>query len=232
MRKKNPILNRLLAFALALLLLAETPGLTLMTRAYLAPQLTVTLYSGDTMPNGDAETDSAMLFKTYLSEQRNPNDEITLAMNAQLPFEVTDDAIQLGTEEMPFAGTIRFNVISEASFTCTKALFAYISTDAQFLVGGGSTPFTDPMTFTRVPTAVAANVNSALFADHVVKGTADSIAWNIICQSDGENALTYAGVLGEIGENAAVELTYVNNAKDAESRSNVYSQGNVGLVCG
>ncbi|MBQ7565653.1 MAG: hypothetical protein IJT18_00910, partial [Oscillospiraceae bacterium] len=138
---------RMISLALAIIMLVNAIGVPVPVYAdYLPPQLTVTLYSGDSMPNGAAESSSAMLFTTYLSEVRNPNDEITLAMNAQLPFEVTDSAVQLGTATRPFAGTIRFNAISEASFTTSKALFAYVSTDAQFLVGAGSTPFTDPIT--------------------------------------------------------------------------------------
>ena len=33
-------------------------------------KITALLYSGDTMPNGEPETDSAMLFKTYVSATR------------------------------------------------------------------------------------------------------------------------------------------------------------------
>ncbi|MBQ7566045.1 MAG: hypothetical protein IJT18_02900, partial [Oscillospiraceae bacterium] len=95
-----------------------------------------------------------------------------------------------------------------------------------------STPFTDPITITRIPAENEVNLNSALLADHVVKGTADSIAWNIRCLNDGESNLTYAGVFGEIGTGAEVDLTFANNATNSGSSSNIYSQGNVGLICG
>ena len=223
MTEKISLKRRIMALILAVMMIAEYPCFTLsiFSEDYLAPQLTVTLYSGDAMPNGDPETDSAMLFTTYLSAVRNPNDEITLAMNALQPFEINDTAIQLGTATRPFKGIIRFNAISEAKFTCEKALFAYLSTDATFLVGAGSTPFTDPITFTRVPTENIKNLNSALFADHIVAGESDDITLNLICLTDGENTLSYAGVIGEIGEDAEVDLTFVNHAVSAESVSNI-----------
>ena len=198
-------------------------------------QITATLYSGDVMPNGDPETSSAMLFKTYLSEARNPNDDITLAMNAGQPFEITDDAIQLGTSSAPFAGTIRFNAISDSYFNAAKALFAYLSTDAQFLTSGGAA-FTNTISFTRIDTDAdhpRPIKNSALFADHIVKGSGDgTISLNIACESDGDNNVTYAGLLGEIGSEVIATVSYTNNASSGGFSSNVFSQGNVGLICG
>jgi len=224
--------SRLTALLMAALLVLDTFAFAIPTLAVDAPRLTVTLYSGETMPNGAAESDTQMLFTTYLSQERNPADEITLAMQQGLPFEVTDDAVQLGAEGAPFTGTVRFNAISEAEFTATKALFDYVSTDAQFLIGGGSDPFTGTISITRVPTEDPDNLNSALFADHVVNGSGAAIAWGLRCLNDGENTLTYAGVLGELGAGAKVALTYANDASDSGSVSNIYAQGNVGLLCG
>ncbi len=224
---------RTVSIVLAVCMLLSTFGFA-PTRAprSLPAQITALLYSGDVMPNGEPESDSAMLFKTYLSAPRNPNDDITLVMNASLPFEVTDDSVQIGTEEDPFCGTIRFNAISDAKFTATKAIFAAISTDAQILAGDG-TDFTDAISITRVPTDTDANLSSALFADHVTAGgTKDTLSLNICCLNDGENNVTYAGVIGDMAAGAKVDLIYENDASNSGSVSNIYSEGNVGLICG
>ncbi len=234
LRGEKSNVRRALALLLAAVCFLHSFFIAIPVRAEdaLPPKLTVTLYSGDAMPSGDAETDSAMLFTTYLSQHRNPEDEITLAMNAQQPFEVSENAVQLGTEANPFKGKVYFNAISEASFVAAKALFAWISTDAGFY-SGDSSPFTGSITIVRSTTDSDEIRNSALFADHVTAGeSVDTLAVSICCESDGENNVTYAGVIGEIDSGAKVDLTYTNNGTAGGSESNVYSQGNVGLACG
>lgn len=219
------------SFAMPVFADGDTPETVAMTD--LEQLHDVTIYSGPSVPAG--ADPGSMTLTTYLSRPRHPGDEIILMTNAGYEFEITDSSIQLGTEECPFYGTIYFPSISENKFRATKALFAYVSTDAQFLTGTSDdpAPFTGTITITRVSSA---NNDSALFADHVVAGDGGAeLSWNLKCVNDDEvGAVTYAGAIGEIGEDAKVALCYdVSEAKkSATSISQVYSQGNVGLLCG
>ncbi len=186
------------------------------------PQLDVTLYSGDSMPAGRPESDTEMLFTTYLGEPRNPHDTITLATQIGEPFVIAQDAVQLGTDTEPFDGTVKFNDASANTFDAQKALFAYVSTDASFMTSNGA-PYTGTMTFDR-----SGVYDSPLFAEHVTAGTATA-SWNIRITSSDDDLANYSGVIGEIGDGAKVALTFTDNAG---AKTTISANGHIGIACG
>ncbi|MBR2523560.1 MAG: hypothetical protein IKE53_03880 [Clostridiales bacterium] len=130
----------------------------------------------------------------------------------------------LGNSTTPFQGSVQFITSGGASnISLPRALFSYVSTDAQITDGSG-TPIT--LEITRNSTA-----SSPLLADHVYPGSG-SANWSITVPSSNSNS--FAGVIGQIETNANVTLVF-NNASSAavsNTASGASDIKDVGELCG
>lgn len=129
--------------------------------------------------------------------------------------------VSIGTYAYPFAADLIVASSTDLSLTLDKPLFAYITDSAKIIDSSGNSA---GVTITRSGTG-----DSALFAENVIHDNAavSPADWRITVGANlDENS--FAGVLGTLGESAAVKLT-VNSG--ASSASSVAGSGDVGLAC-
>lgn len=173
---------------------------------------------------GSAE-DFAAYSAAYHEGFRNPHDTLNISIQAGLT--VTDNAfISLGTADRPFAGTL---IIPTSGidvfhlFDCP--LFDYVSTDLT-IIGGGTIKIMREEILETPPDG--ALTSGALFANHVVAGSGPA-NWSVtlLPLSEGSESASFEGLIGEIGDDCSVTVTFTNTANVAISGS-----GNVGTICG
>ena len=130
----------------------------------------------------------------------------------------------LGNSTYPFAGTIQFIASDGVSnISLPRALFTYVSTDAKLMNANGSTQTT--LKITKNST-----LSSPLLADHVCPGL-NAADWKITVDSANTNA--FAGVFGQLEENANVELQFNNESSAAVSNTAGENDiKDVGELCG
>ncbi|MDD6489608.1 MAG: hypothetical protein PUG48_07335, partial [Clostridia bacterium] len=136
----------------------------------------------------------------------------------------------LGTSEYPFNGTLRF---SGATFTLQahRALFRYVY-DSVKLLNYVVTEIESPVVLNLVRLSdVGDDESKPLFADYVVHNTENknSAEWKITLDSSSNN--TYSGVIGEIRENAEVNLSFTNNSNAGVVSNSTTDNVDVGVIC-
>ena len=214
-KKKTPIIGVFVAaFALCLVL-----GSILLTKAE-EPAQTVYITTPAEL------TEYAY---QYSLGNRNRADKLVFSLNNALVLN-DSDFISIGTSSRPFEGTLVLpvggGIDTFALNNC--ALFDYVSTDMK--VEGGNIKISRAAVAETPGPGVF--TSGALFANHVVAGT-NAANWTIISDPlpalyTGSAAATdHQGLIGELGANAEVNVTFTNNTD-----MNVVSDKHAGLICG
>lgn len=128
--------------------------------------------------------------------------------------------VGLGNENVPFEGSI---VLVATNLSLPRALFNNVSTDVK-VIDANNQPITLKM-------AKNSSASSPLFADHVHVGT-NTADWKINVVSTNTN--DFAGVIGQLEENASVDLEFKNesSASVANTASGDNEIKDVGELCG
>ena len=176
---------------------------------------------------------NSLTFEELMTRTIDPRDNITfISTSLDAKFEMKDSYNQLGSDDSPFVGKIRFAVIGATVFEGTKALFKNLGTNVRFETTD-EVPQKKALEFTRTSAKL---IDSPLLAEKVTavsngEGGYYEADWEIICNSekdDGKTDGVYAGVIGELGENAVVTLSFT----DKSHKTKVESNNNVGILCG
>ena len=132
-----------------------------------------------------------------------------------------EDFTGLGTESHPFEGTVRFGSTGSYSISVHRAFFAYLS-DKAVIKGSDDNAFT--LALTRLSN-VGDNDSAPLLADYVVhsEGVTTAANWSIAVNE----GCSFSGAIGEIGNNAKVNLSFTNNSVNP-----VISNTDIGMFCG
>lgn len=132
-----------------------------------------------------------------------------------------EDFTGLGTESHPFEGTVRFGSTGSYSISVHRAFFAYLS-DKAVIKGSDDNAFT--LALTRLSN-VCDNDSAPLLADYVVhsEGVTTATNWSIAVNE----GCSFSGAIGEIGNNAKVNLSFTNNSVNP-----VISNTDIGMFCG
>lgn len=142
---------------------------------------------------------------------------------------LSGDFMGIGTREHPFTGIFLFGTTTSGSITLERALFGGITDSAQ-IRGSDNGPFA--LVLTRSAN-VADDASAPLLADYIEhgNGTPPAITWHI--QAEGSS--TYSGLIGEMDENAVVDMIFENN-NTANLVSNAAAGTNtgadIGYLCG
>ncbi|MGN0593731.1 MAG: hypothetical protein ACI4I6_01115 [Hominimerdicola sp.] len=157
--------------------------------------------------------------------QAHQNDVLILALtndDVATRGTIPDTYKGLGNADYPFAGSLRFSA-TEFTLKAHRAIFSYVYDSATILNSTNSTVL--ELKLVRLSN-VGSDENKPLLADHVLhKADADSAEWRITL--DSSSTATYSGVIGEVDENAAVDLKFTNN-----SSAGVVGNSDVGVICG
>jgi len=138
----------------------------------------------------------------------------------------------IGNDDAPFAGRVYFGASSYTTLNLDCPFFGTVKDSVQIYVSETTTPVN--LTITRIDDAI----DEPLFARKVVHDSSASVfaSWNVTAAeySDGTNNNTYpfAGFIGELDENAVVNITAINNAFNTDGSAQVHSSSNnIGLFC-
>lgn len=171
-------------------------------------------------------------------ESHHENDIITIAITNGQSTDLINDFEGIGTSDNPFAGKIVINSNSFDNFNIKRAFFNYVY-DYVEIEAQGTKQFT---------INTSGDNSGAVFAEHVVHDTthtnitydpevaqADSTktlktpaSWNIKVEDYQGNSHTHSSLIGEMGADAEVSVSLVNNTTSSFSSSS----GNVGSICG
>lgn len=171
-------------------------------------------------------------------ESHHENDTISIAITSGLSTGLIDDFEGIGTQDNPFAGKIVINSNSFDNFNIKRAFFNYVY-DYVEIEAQGTKQFT---------INTSGDNSGAVFAEHVVHDTthnnitydpevaqADSTktlktpaSWNIKVEDYQGNSHTHSSLIGEMGADAEVTVSILNNSTSSFSSSS----GNVGAICG
>ena len=210
-----------------------------------------------TQQSGWVDITSAESFSTYCSNYANDNnfaaehenDKINLILSTDdtsVRGVMREELVGLGTAAHPFKGTIMLpdnGVIGGFTLSMYGPFFNYVMDSVKIVSNGTRT--VENVTETEFETIAVfkhlSNVDQGtskpLFAHHVVHDTsANAVSANWHVRLSGDNAYTYSGVIGEIGENANVKLTFENlkesNVESKASSNDSLYVDDVGIICG
>lgn len=171
-------------------------------------------------------------------ESHHEDDIITIAITNGLSTGLIDDFEGIGTQDNPFAGKIVINSNSFYNFNINRAFFNYVY-DYVEIEAQGTNPFT---------INTSGDNSGAVFAEHVVHDTTNTnitydpdeaqsdttktlktpASWDIKVENYQGDPHTHSSLIGEMGANAEVTVSLVNNTTSSFSSSS----GNVGIICG
>lgn len=178
-------------------------------------------------------TDGKKLFIDYCIFYSTNNSFATAHQNDSFSIVFTDISdipdtyfVGLGNASKPFSGEIKLiadNTTNKSNLSLPRALFSHVSTDAKIL-NNDSNAVTLQITKTN-------SISSPLLADYVHNGT-NAADWKIEVPGDNTNA--FAGVIGQIEEDADVTLEFKNASSAAVSNtaSGENDIKDVGELCG
>ena len=135
---------------------------------------------------------------------------------------LSENYMGLGTEEYPFNGTIALAASDSFTLKTHRALFNYMS-DSVKIIDSQAKPIT--LTLLRL-SDVGAGENKPLLADHVVHTDGDKNEWIISDHLNSLNGSSYSGVIGEIQENASVNMSFSSNS------TGIVGSADIGAICG
>ena len=177
-----------------------------------------------TIEIGSAE-DFYTYSKAYASGNRNPKDVLNISIQSGLT--ITDQTFfSLGTADRPFAGTLNIPASGIDVFHLFECpLFDYVSTDMTITAGRTVKIMREAISETPESGILT---SGALFANHVVAGSG-AATWSVslLPLSEGTEAASFEGLIGEIADGATVNITFTNTADLAIS-----GPGNIGTICG
>ncbi len=177
-----------------------------------------------TIEIGSAE-DFYTYSKAYASGNRNPKDVLNISIQSGLT--ITDQTFfSLGTADRPFAGTLNIPASGIDVFHLFECpLFDYVSTDMTITAGRTVKIMREAISETPESGILT---SGALFANHVVAGSG-AATWSVslLPLSEGTEAASFEGLIGEIEDGATVNITFTNTADLAIS-----GPGNIGTICG
>lgn len=188
--------------------------------------------------NGWVTITTAESFKTYCSNynsdekfaENHQNDNINLTLqndDSSNRGTFPADMVGLGTHNYPFNGSIMIpdnGREGEITFSMNGPMFNYVCNSVKILSNSGTNEET-MVVFNRLNN-VEAGTSKPLLAQYVINNKNETPAnWKVSLSEN--NQYTYSGVIGEICENAEVNLTFKNN-----SDKNVINDTDAGIICG
>lgn len=188
--------------------------------------------------NGWVTITTAESFKTYCESYNNDdtfaskhqNDNINLTLqndDSSTRGTFPADMVGLGTNNYPFKGSIMIpdnGREGEITFSMNGPMFNYVCNSVKILSNSGTNEET-MVVFNRLNN-VEAGTSKPLLAQYVINNETGTPAnWKVSLSEN--NQYTYSGVIGEICENAEVNLTFKNN-----SDKNVINDADAGIICG
>ncbi|MGN0584159.1 MAG: beta strand repeat-containing protein, partial [Ruminococcus sp.] len=188
--------------------------------------------------NGWVTITTADLFKTYCElysdenddtfRKNHQNDTINLILTGGDESRGTfpDDIVGLGTEDKPFGGTILIpdnGNVGEFTITTDAPLFNYVYDSARICTNSGTNALTTFVLKRKTP--VSNDSSKPLFANNVVHYEGSTADWTV--RLSGDNIYKYAGVIGELGANAKVNLKFENF-----SNADAANSSDAGIICG
>ena len=203
------------------------------------PQLTVNAVDEFEAVNGWVTITSAESFKTYC---QNYNDNSSFAQghqndNINLTLENDDSSNRgtfpeemagLGTSEYPFNGSVMIpdnGQQGEITFSMNEPMFNYVYNSVKLISSGGNNDETI-VVFNRLK-HVDEGTSKPLLAQYVIQNKENKAPANWKVRLSENNQYTYSGVIGEICENAQVNLEF-----DNQSGTNVINDADAGIICG
>lgn len=173
---------------------------------------------------GSAE-DFYIYSKAYAEGLRNPNDVLNISIQSGIT--ITDqNFFSLGTEDRPFAGTLNIPASGIDVFHLFECpLFNYVSTDMTITADRTVKIMREAIIDTPESGILT---DGALFANHVVAGSG-AANWSIslLPLSEGTEAASFEGLIGDIEAGATVNVTFTNTADLAISGTS-----HIGTICG
>lgn len=189
--------------------------------------------------NGWVTITTAESFKTYCASYNNDdtfaskhqNDNINLTLqndDSSTRGTFPADMVGLGTHNYPFKGSIMIpdnGREGEITFSMNGPMFNYVCNSVKILSNSGTNEET-MVVFNRLNN-VEAGTSKPLLAQYVMSNIENKAPANWKVRLSENNQYTYSGVIGEICENAEVNLTFKNN-----SDKNVINDADAGIICG
>ncbi|MGN0676859.1 MAG: hypothetical protein ACI4K5_03860 [Ruminococcus sp.] len=165
---------------------------------------------------------------SFAQSHQNDNINLTLENDSNNRGTFPEDMIGLGTSEHPFAGTVMLpdnGQRGDFTFSMNGPLFEYVYDSAK-LITNGSEAFETIAVFKRL-NDVEDGTSKPLLAQYVIKNdqNKESANWSVRLSEDNQH--TYSGVIGEICENAQVNLEF-----DNQSGNDVINNTDSGIICG
>ena len=140
---------------------------------------------------------------------------------------LTTDYLGLGTKASPFNGTIALAGNTNFKMSAHRALFDYVTDSAEIISDTTISTTRTPITLELERLSdVGDGEDKPLLADHVVKNSngKKSAKWLVSVVASN---YSYSGVIGEIADEASVDLKFTNNAANS-----IVGSSDVGAVCG
>lgn len=244
-RKKNK--NRMISIAVSAAIIVNSIPMTGLSERFSIPQLinfsepisasayspVRTEFSGNTFDFNNSNIndfiDYCYLYQndtTFASDHKGD----TLRFSNAIDLSQSNEALAaeaeylgLGTSDSPFEGTITFASTGSYDVVVDRAFFRYLSDKAQILSQYDNSIIT--LAVAR-NTSVGTGESKPVLADYVVDG-GGSGNWSVEIKGSG----TFSGAIGEIGEDANVDLEFKNTAG-----TNVVFNGtdiaDAGTICG
>ncbi|MGN1480952.1 hypothetical protein, partial [Porcipelethomonas sp.] len=212
------------------------------------PQLTASAEDEFVESNGWVTITSAASFKTYCDNynsdssfaQNHQNDNINLNLIDDTTNRGTfpADLVGLGTSDYPFAGSVMLpdnGQIGDFTLSMNGPLFSYVYDSVKLISNSGNNSETTAV-FKRLGN-VDSGTSKPLLAQYVIHDPdtdAESANWTVRLSSD--NTYTYSGVIGEICNDAKVNLTFENqsgkNVVFSASEDDIDYVADAGIICG
>lgn len=189
--------------------------------------------------NGWVTITTAESFKTYCESYNNDdtfaskhqNDNINLTLqndDSSTRGTFPDDMVGLGTLINPFNGSIMIpdnGREGDITFSMNGPMFNYVCNSVKIISNSGTNEET-MVVFNRLNN-VEGGTSKPLLAQYVMSNIENKAPANWKVSLSENNQYTYSGVIGEICENAEVNLTFKNN-----SDKNVINDTDAGIICG
>lgn len=189
--------------------------------------------------NGWVTITTAESFKTYCESYNNDdtfaskhqNDNINLTLqndDSSTRGTFPDDMVGLGTLINPFNGSIMIpdnGREGDITFSMNGPMFNYVCNSVKIISNSGTNEET-MVVFNRLNN-VEGGTSKPLLAQYVMSNIENKAPANWKVRLSENNQNTYSGVIGEICDNAEVNLTF-----DNKSGANIINYTDAGIICG
>lgn len=203
------------------------------------PKLAVNAEDKFVAVNGWVTITTAESFKAYCNNYQNDgifagnhqNDNINLTLEedeVSIRGTFPADMVGLGTLNKPFNGSIMIpdnGREGDITFSMNGPMFNYVYNSVKLISSGENNPETT-VVFNRIDN-VATGTSKPLLAQYVMPNIDNKAPANWKVRLSENNQYTYSGVIGEICENAQVNLEF-----DNQSGNDVINNTDAGIICG